>query len=284
MKRWICCGKKLNAALLAFALCLTTTTAYGDAQPVDLTDAVLTEQAEGMDEFPPGTVFYEGGSLQEALFYSPIIVNDTVRVYSLKRDGETYLSDHFQVKEFASHDGADTIYIDEKLIDVLQNIRNHFGAPVTVTSGYRTEKHNAAVGGVVNSYHTKGMAADIKVKGHTPLEVAQYAQRIGIRGIGCYSTWVHVDTRVTPAYYWDGDSNPVESFLTGETGDGQNGVTGDVDGNGVVQPNDALLALKQVISLQELTQQQFLRADADKDGKVTSYDALLILKWVVGIF
>lgn len=45
--------------------------------------------------------------------------------------------------------------------------------PVTVHSGYRSPKLNAAVGGAPNSHHVKGFAADITVASYTPKEVAQ---------------------------------------------------------------------------------------------------------------
>jgi len=46
--------------------------------------------------------------------------------------------------------------------NVLDPLRAKWGMPIIVTSGYRCPKLNAAVGGAVNSQHTKGMAADIR--------------------------------------------------------------------------------------------------------------------------
>ncbi len=45
-------------------------------------------------------------------------------------------------------------------------------------SGYRSPAHNKALGGVDGSQHTKGTAADIVVRGVSPLEVAQYAEHL----------------------------------------------------------------------------------------------------------
>lgn len=87
------------------------------------------------------------------------------------------------------------------LVVYLQRIRNHFDAPVIINSGYRCNKHNKAVGGASGSKHRTGAAADIKVKGVSPRRVAQYAETIGIRGIGLYDTFVHIDTR-TKKFYW----------------------------------------------------------------------------------
>lgn len=47
-------------------------------------------------------------------------------------------------------------------VEVLQPIRDAWGHPVVVSSGYRCAKLNKLVGGVANSQHTVGQAADIK--------------------------------------------------------------------------------------------------------------------------
>ena len=62
----------------------------------------------------------------------------SINAYSLAKDGETYLSKNFQVKEFACEDGSDPIFVDSELVTVLQTIRDHFGAAVTINSGYTT--------------------------------------------------------------------------------------------------------------------------------------------------
>lgn len=49
--------------------------------------------------------------------------------------------------------------------DILQPIRDAWKAPIVVTSGYRSEAVNKAVGGVKTSQHRLGEAADIKVGG-----------------------------------------------------------------------------------------------------------------------
>lgn len=131
---------------------------------------------------------------------------DGVREFSLKTDGETQISANFKVSEFRCKDGSDKILIDVDFVkNVLQVIRDHFGVPVNINSGYRTESHNAQVGGAKASYHMQGRAFDIVVEGHTPLEVAQYAQTLNINGIIQYNTFVHVDSR--PNRYWARNDN-----------------------------------------------------------------------------
>ena len=120
-----------------------------------------------------------------------------INKYSLKTHGNKKLSQNFKVLEFSCHDGSDEIYIDSLLVDVLQKIREHFRQPVNINSAYRTPSYNLKVGGVSNSQHTKGTAADIVVKGISPKEVAQYAEFVLDEkgGIGLYDSFVHIDTR-----------------------------------------------------------------------------------------
>ena len=58
-----------------------------------------------------------------------------LQAYSLARDGGRRLSANFRLREFACRDGSDPVFIDTRLVQVLQSIRDHFGKPVTVTSG-----------------------------------------------------------------------------------------------------------------------------------------------------
>lgn len=126
--------------------------------------------------------------------------------YSRKKDGEKQISKNFRAREFACKDGSDKILIDVDFVrNKLQVIRDHFGAAVTINSGYRSAAWNKKQGGAAKSYHLTGQAFDIEVKGHTPLEVAQYAQSIGINGIIRYNSFVHVDSR--SAQYWARNNN-----------------------------------------------------------------------------
>ena len=57
---------------------------------------------------------------------------------------------------------------------VLQKVRDHFGKPVTVNSGYRSPELNKAIGGSTTSDHCKGMAADIEIPGISNYELADW--------------------------------------------------------------------------------------------------------------
>ena len=86
-----------------------------------------------------------------------------------------YLSEHFSVEEMTRSQTAREQRIDNtppeaavrnlKILctQVLEPARAKYGRPIVITSGYRCAKLNAAVGGVLKSYHTKGMAADIRI-------------------------------------------------------------------------------------------------------------------------
>ena len=130
-----------------------------------------------------------------------------IKEYSLHKDGAKRLSPAFRVRELRCRDGTDAVLIDEELVIVLQCIREHFGKPVHITSGYRTAEHNAAVGGSKSSQHLLGRAADFYVEGVDVATVAAYAETLlpGRGGIGRYpkdakhptrkTGWVHIDTR-----------------------------------------------------------------------------------------
>ena len=130
---------------------------------------------------------------------------ETVKVFSRGKDGSKRLSPHFQVKEFACTDGTDTIFVSPALVEVLEKVRLHFGKPVIVSSGYRTEARNKAVGGAAYSQHKYGMAADIYITGVSPKDIAAYADMLlpDSGGIGVYPAFTHVDVR-TAKSRWNG--------------------------------------------------------------------------------
>ena len=109
------------------------------------------------------------------------------------------LSEHFSVHEFKCKDGSEHP-IDPRLIAMLEQIRAHFKAPVTIVSGYRSPAHNAKVGGAKNSMHLKGMAADIRVAGVDPEVVYQHCNTaFKTGGVGRYRSFTHIDSRQTRA-------------------------------------------------------------------------------------
>lgn len=75
------------------------------------------------------------------------------------------LSKNFNRKEFECKCGCGHDNVSPVLVDLLQEIRDHIDRAVHVHSGCRCEANNKAVGGVSNSAHITGEAADIYVKG-----------------------------------------------------------------------------------------------------------------------
>lgn len=130
-------------------------------------------------------------------------------IKTYNRGDSSRLSKNFRVSELLCK-GAGCCtqgQIDDKLVEILQNIRDHFGKPVHVSSAYRCAPWNSLVGGVANSYHCYGQAADIKVEGIAPAEVAKYAESVGVLGIGLYETdtdgyFVHIDTRTAKSFWY----------------------------------------------------------------------------------
>ena len=143
---------------------------------------------------------YKNGDAFEPEGEKPMV---EINAYSKAKDGNKKLSTHFKVKEFACEDGSDAVLVAPRLVMVLQSIRSHFGAAVTINSGYRTPQYNTKVGGVAHSQHCYGTAADISVKGQTPAAVAAYARQLmpDWGGVGVYAKkgFTHIDVRETKA-------------------------------------------------------------------------------------
>ena len=122
------------------------------------------------------------------------------------------LTKNFSKSEFDSKDGApmphEVLFNVQKLANQLQALRNVVNAPIRINSAYRSPSHNKKIGGVPNSQHVFGRAADIVVKGKTPLQVAQIIEGMIASGdmlqggIGVYDTFTHYDIRGSKAR-WD---------------------------------------------------------------------------------
>lgn len=122
---------------------------------------------------------------------------NSVKAYSLSADGDKKVALNFSVREFACNDGTDAIFISPKLVDILQQVRTHFGKRVTITSAYRTVAYNKKVDGAANSQHIYGTAADIQVADTAPSKVANFVETLlpNTGGLGRYPTFTHIDVR-----------------------------------------------------------------------------------------
>lgn len=141
-------------------------------------------------------------------------------IKTYKRGSTTALSKNFVATEFDCEGTGcckETV-IDDKLVEILQKIRDHFGKPIggSHLTAYRCPTHNAKVDNAAKtSYHTKGMAADISIDGIAPADIAKYAESIGVKGIGLYDTFVHIDTRDTKSF-WYGHQQEYRSTFGGK--------------------------------------------------------------------
>ena len=108
----------------------------------------------------------------------------------------------FSMNEFECHCGcrmpdsakANIVALVEQVLDPA---RERYGKPVCVNSGYRCVRHNAVVGGVANSQHTRGEAVDIYCGGNERLakiieENGRYDQLIRYMGPGGKIRFIHV--------------------------------------------------------------------------------------------
>lgn len=121
---------------------------------------------------------------------------------------------YFKLSEFINSATANRLGIDNtpsfevvdnlnRLADYLDNIREKFGKPILVSSGYRCPMLNKAVGGVVNSQHLKGLAADLVCSDIEKLltiirETKGFDQVITEHNKGSKSYWIHVS--VAPVF------------------------------------------------------------------------------------
>lgn len=122
----------------------------------------------------------------------------------------TQLTPHFSLEELIHSDTAAARGIDnsappalqanlQRLAELLERVRAVLGVPVHISSAYRSPALNRAVGGVANSVHMSGLAADITAPSFgNPLAVAQAIHAAGIpfdQLIHEYGRWVHIGLR-----------------------------------------------------------------------------------------
>ena len=85
---------------------------------------------------------------------------------------------------------------EEKLVRLADQVREHFGAPIIVSSGVRCQAHNDELdGSVKNSYHLRGKAMDFCVRGIPGAKLLAYVKTLPVHyayQIG-NSDFVHMD-------------------------------------------------------------------------------------------
>lgn len=128
-----------------------------------------------------------------------------IRQYD-KKD-ELQLSLHFKLSEFhcrCTDPSCVATWVDEYLIGALEELHALIDTLI-VNDGYRCRRHNEAVGGMPNSFHCLGQAADIRSPIKNVTELSRSAKRIlgfSNGGIGEYRTFLHVDVRGNGPARW----------------------------------------------------------------------------------
>lgn len=102
---------------------------------------------------------------------------------------------HFTLDEFDSPDlPTSGQEMDITFLTMLDNARDIADISFRITSGYRTKSHNQQIGGVPDSAHTKGRAADIAATSGTKRWIIiNSLLQAGFNRIGIANTFIHVD-------------------------------------------------------------------------------------------
>lgn len=103
---------------------------------------------------------------------------------------------YFDISEFDEPGlpGSGKEKMDINLLMILDNMRHRSGIPYKITSGYRSSEYNKKIGGVKNSAHIQGKAADISATdSRTKYSIIEAALHFGIQRIGVASNFIHID-------------------------------------------------------------------------------------------
>lgn len=125
----------------------------------------------------------------------------------------TVTSRYYNREDLECHCGCGELHVDQLLLDKLDMLCDIFGYKLELSCAYRCPEHNAEVGGVPNSQHALGEAADVICPDNVSVnELASAAEQVGFDGIGLYynSEFVHCDVRDegdSPATYLWSDTD-----------------------------------------------------------------------------
>ena len=105
------------------------------------------------------------------------------------------ISENFNLREFQCP-CCHAVMLHGRLLASLQRLRDMLSRPVIITSGYRCTAHNKAVGGVKNSLHMRGLAADIASDGAMMESLRDLARVAGFSRVITYParSFAHLET------------------------------------------------------------------------------------------
>jgi hypothetical protein len=120
----------------------------------------------------------------------------------MSKPNDFRVTEHFSLAEYACGNGAchhcgGVVKLYPKLAYGVELLRVRVGHPLTIRSGYRCARRNTDVGGVPDSFHVQGRAADLSSAGVTQAQIAAAALEIPELRVGFYlqhgAAVVHVD-------------------------------------------------------------------------------------------
>ena len=117
------------------------------------------------------------------------------------------LTKDFDLIEFSCPCGCDFdgVPMDVGFMIKLQKVRDLYGKPMKINSGYRCPEHNAKINGSPTSQHLHGLAADIHcTTAEDKYHLINTGMAVGMSGIGIYETFVHIDFRKGLPSAWKG--------------------------------------------------------------------------------
>ncbi len=102
-------------------------------------------------------------------------------------DWEEY-NDIWRWPNFTPREMADSetgqLLIDDDFMDWLQKVREVYGYPMIINSGYRTPKHQKSISGRTSGAHVDGMAVDVRVYGARAHRLQKVAYSLNVSGVG----------------------------------------------------------------------------------------------------
>jgi uncharacterized protein YcbK (DUF882 family) len=174
-------------------------------EPPEVTEAQVVELEEGD---PETYIFVRGAKAHPP---APVNLGGDGRLSLMRADNRETLTVAYRGKGGAydqaalarvnrllrcSRTGRETD-ISVKLLEILDAVQDSAGAGyLTVLSAYRSPRFNKTVPGAARwSLHMLGWAADVRVPGRTPADVADFASRLAQGGVGFYpdAGFVHLD-------------------------------------------------------------------------------------------
>lgn len=111
-------------------------------------------------------------------------------VYSVQEVGDEFVIPKFRYRELAQKH-EDRMVLDDVALFALNNFRQMFAKPVRITSGFRTLKHNAKIGGAKNSLHLLGAAFDMDLGRDASTHKLEWLQYAGFTEVRYYESTGH---------------------------------------------------------------------------------------------